>query len=288
MAQRLIHWTPGVTDKKRDWVTIPKSYSHLCYCFAKKPWNTSQWELECKETYETCQAHGGNLVCFHFGKLGHMVRECTSMPLSGPLSGDMHFEAQMYWNDPKDNGSVEMMDCSLGKSNWEEKKEKPMIWANVEEKKIQALIHTSCDRTLNSGRSSSSQLGIGCKGSQDDMYAQTTLHRSPKEVSSGNTPSGPGDASQPSGRSTLPDGIGLWLGRNLPCVRYGDNPGRKLVRSCRRKIRECCRSREFWPGEFIQQHGFFRGTSWGRRILSHYSDRAGQEQWTGNLPRAVS
>lgn len=59
----------------------------------------------------------GFMECFWCGRLGHMARECTSMPQQGPFSGDPHFKAQAYQNDLKDNDPVEMMDCSLGKSS---------------------------------------------------------------------------------------------------------------------------------------------------------------------------
>ncbi|KYO24229.1 actin-related protein 2/3 complex subunit 5 [Alligator mississippiensis] len=45
----------------------------------------------------------------------------------------------MHRNDTKDNDHIEMMDCSIGKSTWEEKKEKPIIWAKVKGNMMAAL-----------------------------------------------------------------------------------------------------------------------------------------------------
>lgn len=41
-----------------------------------------------------------------------------------------------------------MMDCSIGKAGWEMSKEKPIFWAHVKGKKIQAIVNTGCAQTL--------------------------------------------------------------------------------------------------------------------------------------------
>lgn len=53
----------------------------------------------------------------------------------------------MYRNDPKDNGFIELIDCSLGKASWEEKK-KSKVWTNTGGKKVQAIMDTGCAQML--------------------------------------------------------------------------------------------------------------------------------------------
>lgn len=69
-----------------------------------------------------------SIVCFRCRRIGHMAREYTNVPCQSQRGREALFDARILCNEQRDNGQVEMMDCSIGKTGGEKPKDKPTIW----------------------------------------------------------------------------------------------------------------------------------------------------------------
>lgn len=77
-----------------------------------------------------------------------MARECMNIPRQSPHGREASFDARILCNEPRDDGQIEMMDCSIGKTGGEKPKDKPKIWVRVGGRKMQAIVDTGCTETL--------------------------------------------------------------------------------------------------------------------------------------------